>query len=178
MLEPLLRQAAVAGGRFATEAEEMMGSLKRQAIELDFDGAAPAGGPATAAPVQFTSVSREGLSVVGEGQLRVVAWSEILAVHAGVAPVAGRKVLLVDIVVQRAPPLALRLSSDDAAVAALFPGTPAGQAWRTFFTKLVNTAKAPALPPGVERSFAAFESPEAVTASWAGSAVITGSEAP
>ncbi|MBL8956119.1 MAG: rhomboid family intramembrane serine protease [Myxococcaceae bacterium] len=168
MLEPLLTQAGVAGGRLKQQADALLQALGAESkalsrsLELDLEPEAP-----TATPVQLRAVSREGLTLISGGTQRVVPFSEVLAVHAGVAPVEQRRVLFVDLVVRRSPPLALRLTSDDPTVPALFPGTPVPQAWRTFITKLVNTSKATALPADQAQGLATFESPDAVTASWA-----------
>jgi len=168
LFEPLLRQAGAAGGRLKTMADELLASLgtqtKREALSLELE---PQDEAPAVTEVRFGAVSREGITLTSGETQRVVPFGEVLAVHVGVAPVGARRVLLVDLVVRKAPPQALRLTSDDPGVPALFPGTPVPQAWRTFVTKLINTSKAQALPPGEREGVATFDSPAAVTASWA-----------
>ncbi len=168
MLEPLLRQAALAGGRLKTEAGERLERLGTQTkdLALSLELEPEAQGPAVT-HVTFRAVSREGLTLISGDTQRVVPFGEVLAVHVAVAPVGDRRVLFVDLVVRRAPPLALRLTSDDPGVPALFPGSSVPQAWRTFVAKLVNTSRAVSLPPGEREGVASFESPEAIAASWA-----------
>ena len=109
-------------------------------------------------------MSAQGLTVVDGVEERTIPFGNIAAIHAGVALVDGRRVLFVDLVMRRQALLALRLSSDDPGVPALFPqGTGAPQAWRAFIDKLLMVSNARKLHG---ESLTQFESPEAVTGAW------------
>ncbi len=119
--------------------------------------------------VSFRALTAEGLSVAAaNGQVRSVSFSRILELHAAVVSVDARRVLLVDCVVRRrsaqAPAMALRLTSADAGVPALYPQAPAPQAWLSFVDKLVAVSRARREPPS---GFAQFDSAEDATRSWA-----------
>lgn len=166
LMGPLLEHAASAGGRFAVEAQALLSELKGPLVEVRapvaFDGEVI--GP-TVNAVTFRSVTAQGLTLLSEVEERVVPFDRIFAVHAGVAAVDGRRVLFVDLVVRKAPALALRLTSDDRGVPALFPqGTPVPQAWRGFIDKVLKVSKARRLHG---EQLATFESPEALTAAMA-----------
>jgi hypothetical protein len=97
MLEPLLQQAALAGGRLKTDADQLlasMGGSRHAAVELEPEVAGPRyapielepqASPATVTPVQFRAVSRDGLTLASGATQKLVPFSDLLAVHLGVS---------------------------------------------------------------------------------------------
>lgn len=194
--EQLLERAATATGPVAAKAELLMAELAAKGRLSPAKGAKAAAAvrsrseasPVAAAradvlltqlsgePVaevhaaMLLSLTRDGLRVYGRGEERIVPYRSVLAVHVGVAPVAARRLLIVDLVLRYASPMgpamALRLTSDDRTVPSLYPTLEVPQAWATFITRLVEVARAQRLPTGGAEQFQAFDSLDAVTRSW------------
>jgi membrane associated rhomboid family serine protease len=126
--------------------------------------------PAQIFPATFAAVTAQGLTLHIGGTERLVAFATVRAVHAAIAPIDGRRVLFVDLVLQLpeagVAPRAVRLTSDDAAVAALFPQMKMAEGWNAFVNKVVSISRAKRLPEGAA-GFPGFPSTDALTASWA-----------